>query len=183
MRKRETSLSSPPVLSVVGYSNSGKTRVAAELVAAFSSWGYLVAAIKHCHEGHDLDRPFSDTSKLTNAGAAIVIASSPGRMTTIENTGTDLALDEIVERMRPEVDVVIAEGFKSSSVPKVLVVGEKAIFPTVDNVMAVVSDSNVDVDAPTFGFHEVDKLAVSIKHNYLRMNKAGPAGTKAVNAE
>lgn len=169
-----------PVLSVVGYSNSGKTRVASELVATLSRWGYRVASIKHCHEGHDLDRPNSDTSKLVAAGAVTVIASSPGRTTTIEETGSDPSLEELVTRIRSEVDIVVAEGFKTSSVAKVLVVGEQAVYPVVDNMVAVVSDREIGVDSPIFGFDELELLAAQVQQQYLNLDNAKPANKPEV---
>ncbi len=68
----------PPIVAVVGLSDSGKTNVAASLVAALAGQGYRVAAVKHCPHGHESDRPSSDTDRLYEAGAVTVAASSPG---------------------------------------------------------------------------------------------------------
>lgn len=70
---------SPPVVAVVGYSDSGKTRVAAALIELLSARGYRIAAIKHCLHGHQPARPHSDSERLYERGAVAVIASSPDK--------------------------------------------------------------------------------------------------------
>jgi molybdopterin-guanine dinucleotide biosynthesis protein B len=44
-----------PIVTVVGYSNAGKTRCIVRLVSALTRRGYRIATAKHCHQGFDLD--------------------------------------------------------------------------------------------------------------------------------
>ena len=108
----------PPVVAIVGYSNNGKTKVATALVEDLTRQGYRVAAVKHCHDVHSLDRIDSDTDRLYKAGAVNVIASSSGRITSIKRVTGDYSLERIIEGFRAEVDIVIAEGFKDSAAPQ-----------------------------------------------------------------
>ena len=151
----------PPVVAVVGNSNSGKTTVAESLIAALAARGYRVAAIKHCPHGHDINRAQSDTHRMFEAGANTVIASSPDQRTRVDRTDGDTPLESIISTLGSGVDLVVAEGFKQSAVPKVLVVRGGSP-PTVENVIATVGDSQdgrPNGEVPAYGFEEADKLA------------------------
>ncbi len=126
-------------MSVVGYSTSGKTAVASALIELLTDRGYRVGAVKHCPHGHQIDHPDSDTDRLYRAGATSVIASSPGVQSTISRVDRDGALDWIVSSFGPEVDLVVAEGFKCSGAPKVVVLSEDGSAPAVENVIATVA--------------------------------------------
>ncbi len=156
----------PPVVAIVGNSNSGKTRVAVSLVEKLVAEGYRIAAIKHCPHGHESDRPGSDTDRLYRAGAQTVIASSPGKQTRTERLEDDWPLEEIVASLDDGVDLVIAEGFKESAVPKVLVL-DGGTPPAVDNVVAVVSETSASSDPPTYSFSTLGLLAAQLRVQFL----------------
>ena len=156
----------PPVVAVVGLSNSGKTKVAASLVAALASQGYNVAAVKHCPHGHESDRPSSDTDRLYEAGAATVAASSPGALTTRRRVSGDLRLETVVSTVGAGSDVVVAEGFKSSTAPKI-VVGDLPV--SLENVIARVDSKPERSDVPTYTFRQMDALADQIRQQFLEL--------------
>jgi hypothetical protein len=79
----------------------------------------------------------------------------------------DSPLESIVSSFSTEADLVIAEGFKLSAVPKVLVVGKEFSPPHVENVIAVVSDDNGEWDLPTYGFDTLGKLANQLRERFL----------------
>lgn len=169
-----------PVVAVVGYSNSGKTRVASFLVQSLSAQGYRVAAVKHCHDGHEIDRPGSDTSVLFNAGAAVVVASSPGQQTRIDRTSADASLEGIASAFGEAVDLIIAEGFKSSRAPKVLVAGNNGPPPEVDQVIAVVGDAQPPLAVPQFAFDDLPSLALLVRERLLPIKGDGSSVTLVV---
>ena len=152
----------PPVVVVAGNSNSGKTRIAESLIAALVARGYRVAAIKHCPHGHDIDRSKSDTNRMFEAGAATVIAASPDKRTRVDKTNEDTPLKSIVSTLGAGVDLVVAEGFKTSAFPKLLVVDGAPPPPSVENVIATVGDGrqrDLYGEVPAYGFEDGDKLA------------------------
>jgi molybdopterin-guanine dinucleotide biosynthesis protein MobB len=115
--------------------------------------------VKHCHDGLDLGPPEKDSALLFAAGATSVTASSPGQVSTVARVDGDLELERIVASLDGGHDLVLAEGFKRSGVPKVLVEGPEAITPPVDGVIAVVGEgSGPGADIPRFGFDDMNAL-------------------------
>jgi molybdopterin-guanine dinucleotide biosynthesis protein MobB len=156
----------PPVVAVVGLSSSGKTRVAASLVASLAGRGYRVAAVKHCPHGHESDRASSDTDRLYEAGAVVVAASSPGTLTTRRRVGGDPALETVVSTVGAGADIVVAEGFKSSTAPKI-VVGDLPV--SLENVIAHVDGKPERSDVPTYTFSQLEGLADQIRRQFLEL--------------
>ncbi len=154
----------PPVVAVVGSSNSGKTRVATSLVAALAGRGYRVAAVKHCPHGHESDRASSDTDRLYEAGAVAVAASSPGTLTTRRRVAGDPALETVLSTLGAGADIVVAEGFKSSTAPKI-VVGDLPV--SLENVIALVDSEPERSDVPTYTFSQLEGLADQIRRQLL----------------
>lgn len=163
-----------PVVAIVGWSESGKTRVASALVEILAAQGYRVAAVKHAAHGHQIDRPGTDSARLFAAGAAKVVVSSPGQVTSFERREGDTSIEEIVLSLEPCFDLVIAEGFKESAVPKVLVLdGEHA--PQVTNVIALITDGPKVEAVPCYSFGEVDRLAEQVKDEVMEGAGDGPS--------
>ena len=156
-----------PVLAIVGKSDSGKTTVASYLIEALTQEGYRIAAAKHCPHGHEIDHPESDTGRLRGAGAVTVVASSPSKVTTVETVGRDITLESIVTTMAPGIDLVIAEGYKDSAVPKVLVADGEGPHPDVENVVAVVTRDTVEREVPTYHPDNLRQLADKVRGDLL----------------
>lgn len=158
-----------PIVSVVGYSNSGKTTFLVKLIRELKSRGYRVATVKHHHRDFEIDIPGKDTWRHAEAGADTVVLASPGKVAVVERTPRELTLDEIAAKISG-VDIIITEGFKQENKPKVEVfrsdVHSKLISPP-DQLLAVVSDI-VFEGLPTFGFSDMAGLADIIIKTMLR---------------
>ena len=110
----------PPVISFIGWHNSGKTTLARQVVTLLKNRGYTVAVIKSTKEsGIVFDSPSTDTAFYKAAGADSVALLAPDQLIVRSNPpGLDLAT--LAQRLFPEADIVIAEGFKhAASVPKI----------------------------------------------------------------
>ena len=163
---RETTTASP-VVAIVGYSNSGKTRVAASLVKILSRQGYRIAAIKHCPHGHNSGPRDSDSLRLYDAGAVRVIASSPDKVTIQERESHDASLASLISSVGSENDLVIAEGFKSSGAPKVLVLDDLSEPGPLRNVIATVNGDGGPWGCPRYEFDDQESLAGLISREFL----------------
>ena len=111
---------SPPVFGVTGWKNSGKTTLAARLVAELTERGYAICAVKHAHESFDIDQPGRDSYKLREAGARRVILSSKRRWALMHELGEEpeLALADILDAAGP-CDLILVEGYKREPFPKI----------------------------------------------------------------
>ena len=166
-----------PVITIVGYSNSGKTTVATELIRILDEMGYKIAAVKHCPHGHDIDREGSDTQRMALAGASAVVSVSPDKLTRIEWTDTDSSLQRIAATLNG-FNLVIAEGFKDSAAPKVVIRKGGCAVSFNEGVFAIVTDE-IESDSRTledadethgpsrFKFNEMYKLATYIRDSFL----------------
>ncbi len=108
------------VYGVVGWKNAGKTPLVERLVAEIVGRGFSVSTIKHTHHGVDVDQKGKDSWRHREAGARQVILSSAARwaiMTELRGA-PEATLDKLMGMLAP-VDLVIVEGYKRDSHPKV----------------------------------------------------------------
>ena len=166
---------SPPVVAVVGYSNSGKTRVAASLIEILTERGYRVAAIKHCPHGHDAERQDSDSDRLYRMGAVAVIASSPDKRSLVERVHQDSSLASLASSFATPPDLVVAEGFKTSSVPKILVEDGERLADSVADIIATVGGDEEELGVPDYAIEDLDALANLVEKEFLTGPKARPS--------
>lgn len=109
------------VFQVVGYKNTGKTTLTCRLIRLLRKAGYTVGTIKHDAHDFEIDLPGKDTWQHREAGADAVAITSDGGGRTFLLEQRALALNELVGRMA-HVDVVVVEGFKLETYPKIVMV-------------------------------------------------------------
>ena len=102
------------VISVVGTKKTGKTTLVAALVASLARHG-KVGTIKNM-AGHPVDR--GDTKRHFDAGADVVIGLGEARLKVTRDRG-DLNC-ALAELEADGVNYAVVEGFKHSSLPKIV---------------------------------------------------------------
>ena len=110
----------PPVLAFVAYSGTGKTTLIEKLIQQFTQRGLRVSVIKHTHHHFDIDRPGKDSYRHREAGAGEVLLVSDQRwvlMHELKETAVP-TVEEQLSKLSP-CDLVIVEGFKKASIPKI----------------------------------------------------------------
>ncbi len=107
------------VFGLAGWSGSGKTTVLVRLVPLLAARGLTVSTVKHAHHGFDIDHPGKDSHRHRGAGATEVMVASAKRWALIRelHEAPEPSLAELLARMTP-VDLVLVEGFKRDSHPK-----------------------------------------------------------------
>jgi len=164
-----------PIICIVGASNSGKTTYLEKLIPALTQRGYRVGVIKHDAHAFEMDHEGKDTWRHRRAGAQTIAISSPTQVASIRTTDHELGLEEIVPRYFWQEDVVITEGFKRSTYPKIEIfrsaIEEKPICEANDNLLAVVTDDPVAIDVPTYSFAQVSAVADLIENRFLKERK------------
>ena len=115
-----------PVVSFVGWANSGKTTLLEKVIPLLRAEGLRVGVVKHDVHGAHVDQPGKDTWRFSAAGASACAIAAPNGAAIMWNEPLDAR--ELVAQMAESgrLDVVLTEGFKREAWPKVLVVrGER----------------------------------------------------------
>jgi molybdopterin-guanine dinucleotide biosynthesis protein B len=152
----------PPVISVVGTSGVGKTCLLEKLIPELTRRGFKVGTIKHHMHRFEMDKPGKDSWRHMQAGAAATMISSPNRIGMVMNVDHDHSLDELGAFLC-NVDIILTEGYKRGHNPKIEVfrprVQKVPLCKGDVHLLALVSDTIVDLDVPQFSMHEIEGLA------------------------
>jgi molybdopterin-guanine dinucleotide biosynthesis protein B len=167
-RGRENHL--PPVVSVVGRSGSGKTVFLEKLIAVFKRRGLKIGTIKHHLHDFEIDQPGKDSSRHARAGSDTVIISSPKKVALIKRLKNEMSIDQLVRDYMSDLDLVLTEGYKSRAKRRVEVYrnergGELVSAP--EDLLAVVTDTRLDLEVPQFGLDEAASVADLITQRVL----------------
>ncbi len=162
----------PPIVCIVGASDSGKTTFLEKLIPELVRRGYRIGTIKHDTHGFEMDREGKDTWRHRKAGAQTIAIASPNQTATIHGTDAEMDLEEAVGRFFWREDLVLTEGYKRSQRPKIEIF-RKAVEPqpicgTEDNLIALVSDDLQEASVPVFPFSNVAGVADLIENRYLK---------------
>lgn len=159
----------PPILSIVGKSDSGKTTLIEKIIPALKQKGYRVGIVKHAHHGFELDQAGKDSWRHQKAGADTVMVASPGQIAMVKRFSSE-RLDDLAPFFS-DMDILISEGFKRDRAPKIEVFRKarhaQPACLTDDMLMAIVSDSPLDVSVPCFALDDVDGIADFIVTRFL----------------
>ena len=110
----------PPMVAVIGKKHSGKTTLTVRLASELTRRGHRVMTIKHGSHTFNLDPATTDTYRHYHEGEAERVAMvSPDKFALIVRWSEELSAEQIAERYMSDADVVICEGFKRSSLPKI----------------------------------------------------------------
>ncbi len=135
-----------PVIGIVGWKNSGKTTLATRLIAELTARGMAVASIKRTHHAFQVDEGDTDSARHRRAGARQVALVADGRWALMSEVATPhpMTLEAMLAKL-DTADIVVVEGFKSASIPKIEVRGvprdaAPPLAPDDDHVIAVACD-------------------------------------------
>lgn len=152
------------VLGIAGWSGSGKTTLMAKLIPALIRRGLAVSTIKHAHHEFDVDQPGKDSWRHREAGATEVLVSSSRRWALMhEHRGAaEPPLAALLAKLEP-VDLVLVEGFKRESTPKLEVwraaTGKPPLYPEDPAIIAVASDGPVAFPGRRLDIDDIEAIA------------------------
>lgn len=166
------------IISVAGEKKSGKTTLVEMLVRELGKRG-KAGTVKHMHN-HEFNPTGTDTRRHMDAGAGVVVGVTPtgtGKFTS--HTDLGYALDELADA---GMDYAVVEGFKDSSLPK-LVLGELEL----PNATVSLSRDPADLSEEELSdliaiiekqpeYHTLDSLIRHVRQNPL-IEKAGAIGS------
>jgi molybdopterin-guanine dinucleotide biosynthesis adapter protein len=165
------------VLGIVGWSGSGKTTLITKLIPVLNTRGVRVATLKHAHHKFDVDEPGKDSYEHRKAGACEVIVSSARRWVQMHEVGNgaEATLPQLLAKVSP-CDLILVEGFKTESHPKLEVfrevTGNPPLHPIDLHIVAIASDRPF----PNAGIPVVDLNDIAVVAD-LVLARAQPLAT------
>ena len=153
------------IIGLAGWSGSGKTTLIAKLIPRLIARGLRVSTLKHAHHGFDLDKPGKDSFMHRVAGATEVIISSAKRWAILHELRDEPEwnMADLVAKMSP-VDLVLVEGFKRDSFPKLEIHraenDKPLLHPDDPYIVAVACDTALPhAKVPVIDLNDIDAVA------------------------
>ncbi len=168
-----------PVISIIGYSNSGKTQLIEGIIPKLKERGYKIAVAKHSAHGFCIDTPKKDTWRYAQAQADIVLISSAKKWAVINNTKQELSLKDI-QKLADGTDIILTEGYSNKGAPKigVLPVGISQNQFNRQDLIALIGDEiiNNNHNIPYFSRDNFIAISDFIEQKFLTQTKKGGGG-------
>lgn len=172
-----------PAVSFVAKSGTGKTTLLEKVVTELKKRGYRLGVIKHDAHHFDIDHPGKDSHRLTQAGADTMLISSQEKLALIKQHTVEPSLTELIATYFPDVDLILAEGFKKYPLPKIEV-HRSAWNPLLlcrgeqydPNLLAVASDEPLQLDVPVLDLNDPSQVADFVEQRIiLAADRRNPA--------
>ena len=173
------------IIGLAGWSGSGKTTLVTGVIPVLTRRGLKVATVKHAHHDFDTDQPGKDSWLHRQAGAHEVAIVSSRRWAIVHELGSEPEppLADILQKLSP-VDLVIVEGFKRHSHPKLEVfraaVGKPLLHPDDDCIVAVATDAPLpQAEVPVLMLDDLDGIANVLQAEAAPLDRISPPRSDA----
>lgn len=163
------------VVSFVAKSGTGKTTLLEKVIVELKSRGYKVGVVKHDAHRFDIDHPGKDSYRLTEAGADVMLISSPEKLAMVRRHAEAPDVETLLATYFADMDIVLTEGFKKSQLPKIEL-HRKERSPTLicrgeENdpcLIAVASDEKLELDVPLLDLNDPSAVADFIVERFMK---------------
>ena len=153
------------IFGMIGWSGSGKTTLIKLLIPELIKRGFTVSSMKHTHHNFDIDKPGKDSYEHRMAGASQVLITGRQRWALLSENFNDPepTIDQLLSRMDP-VDIVLIEGFKTCSHPKMEVfrstLGKRLLAKDDPTIVSIASDAPVaNTKVPVIDLNNLLKIS------------------------
>ena len=171
------------IIGLAGWSGSGKTTLVTKVVPVLVKRGLKIATVKHAHHDFDTDQPGKDSWLHRRAGASEVAVVSSRRWAIVHELGDEAepSLDQMLAKLSP-VDLVIVEGFKRHSHPKLEVyraaIGKPLLHPEDDCIVAVATDAPLPLaQVPVVMLDDIATIANVLQAEAMTREQIGKTET------
>ena len=159
---------SVPILSIVGYSNAGKTTLMEKLVSHLTEQGLSIATIKHSHHQPELDEVGKDSWRHKQAGAETSFLIGPEQMLMVADIRQELNPQTLVEQFCTGFDLVLVEGYASLPGAKIEVLRaarSKSLRCDPAGLLAVVTDvTDLQSELPQIEIDDIETATTLIRN-------------------
>jgi len=159
----------PPIVSIVGHSRAGKTTLVEKLVRELVSRGYKLATIKHAQKA-TFNFKGKDSWRHFEAGSAAAALSIPGRLVLQKPSSRELTLAEINRFFGEDYDLILTEGFKRLSAPKIEVHRRETGPPLkgLTRLLAVATDEQLATNNRQYSLDDIGGLADLLENGFIK---------------
>lgn len=160
----------PPIISIAGKSNAGKTTFVVKLITELTQRGYRIGSVKHTHHDINLDQKGKDSWRHKQAGAKTTLLVTDQHIAMVKD---DPRPD--IEKMQSylsDMDLILAEGFKRQPLPKIEIFRmdgphDHPLFLDHPDLIALVTDMTLTLSVPVFGLNDIESMATFVQERYL----------------
>ncbi len=139
-----------PLLGFAAFSGTGKTTLLSLLIPLLKTDGLRVGLIKHAHHAFEVDTPGKDSFELRKAGASPVMLCSSRRRVIMTDypVARDPSLnEELLHLNQAGLDLLLVEGFKRESFPKLELhrpsLGHPLLYPGDAEIIGIATDAGL----------------------------------------
>lgn len=172
------------VIGLAGWSGAGKTTLLTRLIPYLVAEGVRVSTVKHAHHDFDVDVPGKDSWMHRQAGASEVLVSSGRRWALMHELrgAAEPSMRELLAKVSP-VDLVIVEGFKADSHPKIEIYraanGKPPLHPGDPAIVGIATDTPFATSLPSARLDDIPAVAAMVRT--LAVNVAGLTSVETAN--
>ena len=167
-----------PIIGFCAFSGTGKTTLLTQLIPLLNARGIRLGVIKHAHHNFEIDHPGKDSFKLRHAGTEqmlIVSDTCIAKITEVNPHKNEINLKDMLKELDYEtLDLILVEGFKHYSFPKIELYRDETkkplIFPNDNNVIAIATNSELATPPshlPVLNLNDIQGIAEFIQR-YLK---------------
>lgn len=152
------------IIGIISFGrNKGKTTLIEQVTKRMTSQRLTVATIKHVHSS--FDTPHKDTWRHLQSGASFTVATTPREIVVIKPSDNP-TLQEALDSIPKKPVLLLVEGYKHSTIPKVVCVNntsdlQKAL-NEVSNIIAITGSITANT-----------RLMTTIKSQYPKIEAYG----------
>jgi len=160
----------PSLVSIVGRSNTGKTTLIEKLIGELKSRGYRVATVKSTFHQVSLDEAGKDSWRHIQAGSQATALRSKDGLALFKPVTGEITLEEIGQLFGEDNDIILAEGFKQDTAPKIEVHRSDSGRPLEDmkNLVAIATDEPLETETRQFSLEDIVGLADFIEESFIK---------------
>jgi len=166
-----------PIVGFAANSGTGKTTLLIKLLPLFTANNIRTGVVKHAHHTFDIDYPGKDSYEIRKAGAKQMLIGSSSHwalMVETEKNADNSLLDHIQHMDQDNLDIILVEGFKPETIPKIELVrpslNKPLFFPEDPNIIAVATDDKLPVSTtlPILDLNAPEQIAEFIINNFIK---------------
>ena len=163
------------VAFIAARSGTGKTTLMEALITRLKEKGYRVGTVKHSTHEAVVDREGSDSWRFTRAGTDVTVLAA-NRQLAVFRAIEQPSLDDALLEASSGTDIVLVEGFKEMSVPKIEVYRSghsgklycRREEYTDPHLVAVASDIPLDLDVPVLDLNDPEEVCEFIVERFIK---------------